>query len=112
MPGCMYEVAFRLVAADVSRLYDCISLVYEKLCGSSSCASSGGAGWIVSSHNSCIVVVTPPRPVAASLQALPASYESNILVECREPSDVVSVVKLLETVVLTCKGVGLAPREQ
>ena len=112
MPGCMYEVPFRLVAADVSRLYDCISLVYEKLCSSSSCAPSGRTGWIVSSHNSCIVVVTPPHPVAASLQALPASYESNVLVECREPSDIVSVIKLLEAVVSACKGVGLAPREQ
>ena len=112
MPSCMYEAPFRLVAADVSRLYDCISLVYEKLCSNSTCASSGGAGWIVSSHNSCLVVIMPPRPVAASLQALPASYESNVLIECKESSDVVSVVKLLETVISTCKGVGLAPRER
>ena len=112
MPSCIYEVSFRLVATDVSKLYSCMPAVTEKLCHKSECVAGDRSGWLISHYESSVILVAPPRPVAAGIQALPASYEATVLLKCREPRDVIGAVKLLEAIASACKGVGLAPKEQ
>jgi len=112
LTDCLYDISFRLVSADVARLYNCIPVIIGRLCNNSKCIAGERNGWLVSHYNSCLIFLAPPRPVAASLQTLPASYEAILWLKCRSPENVVETAKLLEASVAKCKGVGLVPREQ